>query len=220
MLLERARELVQDGLSFNDAVEGIRSTSVFMTHTPVADGHDVFLFYMVEKHFSDFWKELGITRERFLDLGTHEGAFNMTALALRMSGFRNAVSELNGRVARRMWHVVCPEERAPIVAITNGVHVPIWIAPQFCSLFARHVEPDWVDRHDDTAIWDRVVDIPDDQIWRAHLHLKRKFLAFVRARAKTRWSEHKVSPVQVVAMGTLLDSDALTIGVRPALHRL
>src|SRR5205085_2210011 len=131
MLLERARELVQEGLSFKEAAEQVRSTSIFTTHTPVPAGHDAFPLHMMEKHFAGYWDELKITKQEFMDLGRFGDSFNMTVLALRMTKWRNGVSHLHGRVTRRMWQVVWPElkeDQVPITSVTNGVHAPTWIA--------------------------------------------------------------------------------------------
>ena len=215
MLLERVREFVQQGQTFEEAAEQIRATSLFTTHTPVPAGHDAFPFHMMEKHFAGYWDDLGLTKQEFLELGKFGDSFNMTVLALRMTGWRNAVSHLHGRVTRRMWQVVwpnLPEDQVPITSVTNGVHAPTWIAPELSLLFDRHLGPEWVDRHDDISFWNRVMDIPEEEIWNVHLLLKRKFLTFAREKARERWSLDRVDPRQVIAMGTLLDPDALTIG--------
>jgi len=170
---------------------------------------------MMEKHFAGYWDELGLTKQQFMDIGKFGDSFNMTVLALRMAGWRNGVSHLHGRVTRRMWQVVWPdftEDKVPITSVTNGVHAPTWIAPELGLLFDRYVGPEWVDKHDDISFWNRVMDIPDEEFWNVHLFLKRKFLAFARERARARWTEDHVDPRQVIAMGTLLDPDALTIG--------
>jgi starch phosphorylase len=215
MLLERARELVQSGQKFEEAAEQVRSSSIFTTHTPVPAGHDAFPLHMMEKHFAGYWEELGISKQEFMDLGKFGDSFNMTVLALRMAGWRNGVSHLHGRVTRRMWQVVwpnLPEDQVPITSVTNGVHAPTWIAPELGLLFDRYLGPEWVEKHDDISFWNRVMDIPDEEFWNVHLFLKRKFLAFARERARARWVEDRVDPRQVIAMGTLLDPDALTIG--------
>ncbi|HZI50801.1 MAG TPA: alpha-glucan family phosphorylase [Terriglobia bacterium] len=214
MILERIRERVLSGQKFKEAAEEIQSTTVFTTHTPVAAGHDAFPFEMMDRHFNGYWDELGLTRKEFMDLGAYEGSFNMTVLALRMARWRNGVSELHGRVTRRMWRNIWPnqEDSIPISHVTNGVHAPTWIASELAQLFDRHLGQEWVDRHDDVSFWNRVVDIPDEEFWNVHLNLKRKLLAFARERARRRWSVDRVDPRQVIAMGTLLEPDALTIG--------
>ena len=197
MLLERTRELVQQGQTFEEAAEQIRATSLFTTHTPVPAGHDAFPLHMMEKHFAGFWDDLAITKQEFMELGRFGDSFNMTVLALRMCGWRNAVSHLHGRVTRRMWQVVwpdLPEDNIPITSVTNGVHAPTWIAQELSLLFDRYLGPEWVDRHDDISFWNRVMEIPDEEIWNVHLFLKRKFLTFARERARDRWSKDRRSP--------------------------
>ncbi len=215
MLLERARELGQEGLSFEEAAEQVRCASIFTTHTPVPAGHDAFPFHMMEKHFAGYWDELKLTRQEFMDLGKFGDSFNMTVLAMKLSKGRNGVSHLHGRVTRRMWQVVWPdsrEDQVPITSVTNGVHAATWIASELGELFDRYLGPEWVEKHDDVPFWNRITDIPDEELWEVHQFLKRKMLTFARERARMRWSEDRVDSRQVIAMGTLLDPDALTIG--------
>jgi starch phosphorylase len=215
LMLERVRELVAAGLKFEEAAEQVRATTIFTTHTPVPAGHDTFPFQMMENHFAGYWDELGLTKDEFIGLGASGDSFNMTVLALRIAGRRNGVSQVHGKVTRRMFKEVWPdvsEDDVPITSVTNGVHAPTWIASELGQLFERHLGPEWVDRHDDTAFWNRVMEIPDEEFWNVHQHLKRKLLAFARERARTRWTDDHVDARQVVAMGTLLDPDALTIG--------
>lgn len=218
LVLERARELVEAGHSFAEAREQVEATTLFTTHTPVAAGHDVFHYHLIEKYFQDYWPQLGLTREEFLELGHHENdrhGFNMTALALRMCGRRNAVSELHGRVSRRMWQPLWPEReehQVPIDHVTNGIHTPSWIGGAMHRLYRRHLSPDWVERHDDPALWERILDVPDASLWDAHVHLKGKLMTFMRERSRTRRMEGAMTPEQVLCSGVFLDPDALTIG--------
>ncbi|MEA3376947.1 MAG: alpha-glucan family phosphorylase [Chloroflexota bacterium] len=218
LVLERARELVEAGCSFEEAQEQVRATTLFTTHTPVAAGHDVFHYHLIEKYFHNYWTDLGLSREAFLELGHHENnrhGFNMTALAMRMCGRHNAVSELHGEVSRRMWQSLWPEkeeDEIPIDHVTNGIHVPSWIGGAMHRLYRRHVSPDWVDRHDDPMLWERIMDVPDEELWNAHVHLKGKLMTFMRERSRTRRIEGAMTPEQVLCSGTFLDPDALTIG--------
>src|SRR5438309_3092252 len=215
MLLERVREFVRQGQTFEEAAEQVRATSLFTTHTPVPAGHDAFPLHMMEKHFAGYWDDLGLTKQEFMELGKFGDSFNMTVLALRMTGWRNAVSHLHGRVTRRMWQIVWPtlsEDQVPITSVTNGVHAPTWIAPELSLLFDRPLGPACVDRHDDIAFWNRVMEIPDEEMWNVHSLLKRKFLTFAREKARDRWSLDRVDHRQVIAMGPWLDPGALTIG--------
>ncbi len=213
--LERIREQVEAGLSFDEAKEAVRATTVFTTHTPVPAGHDVFSFHMVEKYFHSYWPRLGLSREQFLELGSHEGGFNMTALALRMCGRSNAVSALHGEVTRRMWQSLWPGvevERVPIHHVTNGIHVPSWVGEAMYKVYRKYLGSDWIERHDDPVLWERIFDVPDEELWAAHLCLKRKMMSLIRERARQRRMENHLNAEQILCSGTFLDPDALIIG--------
>jgi len=218
LVLERARELVEAGQSFDEARQAVRATAVFTTHTPVPAGHDVFPFHLVEKYFHAYWPRLGLSREQFLELGSHAGdrqGFNMTVLALRMCGQCNAVSRLHGEVSRRMWQSAWPDrpvDEVPISYITNGIHVPAWIGEAMNKIYRKYLGPDWIKQHDDTALWERILDVPDEELWAAHLHLKRKLMTLIRERARRQRIEGLVNPEQVLCAGPFLDPDALIIG--------
>jgi len=217
-LLERARELVAAGLTFEAAAERIRATTVFTSHTPVPAGHDVFGPDQMDRYFGHFWPQLGLDREQFLALGRHEASgdgFNLTALSLRLAGHRNAVSERHGEITRAMWHDLWPgvePARVPIGSVTNGVHLPTWIAPRVQALLDRHLPPDWRDRQQEPATWEPVRRIPDQELWAVHLAAKADLLEFLRERARRRWGEGGFDPGQVVAAGPFLDPDVLTVG--------
>jgi starch phosphorylase len=219
MTLERLREYVNQGMDFEEAVEHVRASTIFTTHTPVPAGHDVFPFNMVEKYFQNFWSQLGIDRDAFLALGSYDNGygvnFNMTALALRLSGRANGVSELHGRVSRRMWLGLWSEkepEEVPIGDVTNGVHLPSWTGEAMHRTYRRYVSPDWMERQDDPSIWTRIEDVPDKVIWDAHTHLKRKLFATMRGRARDQRIIQATPPDQLLASGIFLDPDALVIG--------
>lgn len=219
LLLELIREKVTAGSSFADAMQQVQQQTVFTTHTPVPAGHDAFGFHMIEQYFRGFWEELGISREQFLNLGGHQEewgiAFNMTVLALRLSGQANGVSKLHGEVSRRMWQEVWPERSVhdvPITSITNGIHVPSWISSEMNQLFAKYLGPDWRERHDDPVIWERMVDVPDEDLWQIHLHMKRKMISFFQEYVRRNWINGRHDPTQILTGGTLLEPTALTIG--------
>jgi starch phosphorylase len=199
-------------------MENVRKTSVFTTHTPVPAGHDVFSSHLMEEYFENFWPSLGMSHKSFFDLGRHTGTedsgFNMTILSLKAAGQHNAVSQLHGKVSRRMWYGLwpdCNEENCPISYITNGVHVPTWIAMENRDLFSKYIDKDWIDHHDDPEIWKRIDDIPDEELWRTHQILKRKLFHIILERAQQRWARGEATPQQILALGSLLDHDALTI---------
>ena len=219
LVLERAREMLQEGASFAEASEAIRADTVFTTHTPVAAGHDEFPFQLMDEYFFQFREQLGLDREEFLSLARHDQpwgpTFSMTILALRMSGQHNGVSKLHGEVSRKMWSFLWPEKPAsetPISHITNGIHTPTWLAPELLQLYDRYLQPDWIERIDDPQTWAGIKDIPDELLWNTHQHLKRKLLDFIRRGRQEEWSHRESSSSQILASGTLLDPDILTIG--------
>jgi starch phosphorylase len=218
-LLERVRERVEEGMSFEKAAEQVRNTSIFTTHTPVTAGHDVFPFHLIDKYFGNYCQLIGLNREDFLHLGINPkepaAGFNMTAFSLRMSNYHNGVSKRHGEVARRMWNILWPdkkEEEVPIDSITNGIHVPTWIEPKIELLFNKYLGTNWLEEHDNPITWELVDDIPDQELWQVHYWLKMKLINFIRERARQRWVEDESSLMNVVAGGTLLDPLALTIG--------
>ncbi|MCB2180881.1 MAG: alpha-glucan family phosphorylase [Desulfobulbaceae bacterium] len=218
-LLERIRDRLEDGLSLDESLEKVRKTTVFTTHTPVPAGHDIFPYTLMEKYFHPFWNSLGIDRETFFQLGMHpdepDKGFNMTAFALRLSGYKNGVSRKHGEVANRMWQSLWPDrsaEEGPIEFVTNGVHVPTWIEPKLELLFNKYLGSDWLENHDDPYLWEMIDEIPDKELWQTHMWLKIKLLDAIREKARQRWAEDRISPSQAVTGGTLLDPSVLTIG--------
>ena len=217
--LQRIWDHIEQGATFDSALEQVRATTVFTTHTPVPAGHDAFPFQLVETHMAGAWGSLGEYRERFMALGSHDNGigpqFNMTALAMRTASGINAVSQLHGDVTRRMWTSIWPgvkPESLPIKAITNGVHASTWVAAPMGKLFDESFGTEWRDRLDEPEFWDRVLDIPDEALWKIRLAMKAELFRFIQDRARERWTKDKVSAAQVVAAGTLLDQSALTIG--------
>lgn len=218
-LLEGIRDLVQAGMSYEKAQHRVKATTVFTTHTPVPAGHDIFPFQLMEKYFHSYWPSLGLDHDSFLQLGIHpkepHTGFNMTAFALRMSGYCNGVSKRHAEVARRMWHSLWPdlaEEKVPIDHVTNGIHVPTWIEPKMELLFNKYLGPNWLEDHANPVIWELIDNIPDEELWKTHYWLKIKLIDAVRERSRHQWAEMHVNPSIVLAGGTLLDPSILTLG--------
>jgi len=219
MMIERTLEEMSKGASFDEAMNRVRATTVFTTHTPVPAGHDVFPIEWVEKYLKGYWESMGIDRETFLQLGRRDDSrvqtFDMTALALRMANHRCAVSQLHGKVTRKMWHVLWPqitEEQVPISHITNGIHVPTWVAPEIKLLYERYLGREWLEEQDDIRLWEHASDIPDSELWAIRQQLKRKMVRAIRERMRSRWLKDDVPWKQIMALGVLLDSEVLTIG--------
>jgi len=218
-VLERLSEGLALGQSFETALKIVQDSTVFTTHTPVAAGHDAFPSQMVEVQLAGLWGAFRENRADVLELGRYDngngGLFNMTALALRTSGGINAVSQLHGEVTRQMWTPIWsshPGGVQPIKVVTNGIHVPSWIAYDLVKLFERHLGKDWLDHHDEADFWQSIFAIPDEELWAVRQELRRYLIAFMRERARELWADEKVNASTIVAAGTLLDPTALTIG--------
>jgi starch phosphorylase len=220
LTIERVRELMKEGATFEAASEIVRTSSVFTTHTPVPAGNDEFPLWLIDKYFPYIWQELGLSRDQFIDIARNTktwggDTFSMPILAMRLANQRNAVSELHGEVSRKMWHFLWPdrrEEEVPISYITNGVHTGTWLARRMRVLFDRYMGPDWLEKIDDHAIWDGIENIPDNELWVVRRHLKRKLVAYIMERSRRNWIKTTIHPVQIIAGGVLLDPYALTIG--------
>ncbi|MDD5628434.1 MAG: alpha-glucan family phosphorylase [Elusimicrobia bacterium] len=217
MFLEKIREQVAAGKSFEAAAKDVASRSVFTTHTPVEAGHDVFSEGLVAEYFGKYWGELGLDQEKFLELGRVPGqaGWNMTALALKLSGQRNGVSKRHGIVSRHMWTKLWPErkeEDVPIGHVTNGVHLPTWLQQDLGWTFFEHLGRDWPEKQDDPSVWAQVAGIPDEELWRAHMRNKGELLKLLLDRARDRWISRNAEASQVLTQGALLSDQALTIG--------
>jgi starch phosphorylase len=217
--LQRIREIIEQGRSFDDALEDVKRSTVFTTHTPVPAGHDAFPFQLVEKHLASTWGEIGQHRQSFLALGEYDNGsgsqFNMTALALRTAAFVNGVSALHGEVTRSMWRPMWPDtpaDQIPVRSITNGVHVPTWMGGPVFALLDHHFGPGWLDHVDDTELWERLNDIPDAEIWQMRQALRNDLFSFIRERMRSRFSEEHVGQSRIVSAGAMLDPEALTLG--------
>jgi starch phosphorylase len=219
LTLERARELVDAGETFESAIEKTRGQNIFTTHTPVPAGNDEFPLWLMDKYLAAIWPQLGLNREQFYDLARHQQphgeTFSMGVLALRSSKGRNAVSELHGHVSRDMWHFLWSDKKVedvPITHVTNGVHTANWMARRLRMLLDLHLGRNWLDRLDDSNLWDKLDTLPNEALWEVRQHLKRKLDFYLRERVRDRWTAGGFHPVQVVSAGLLLNPYVLTIG--------
>lgn len=219
MGLELLRKLVQEkGIPFYQAKEVVASAVTFTTHTPVPAGNDVFPIQMIDKYFNNFSGALGISRHEFLDLGlkvSENQNFNMTVLAMSISGWRNGVSELHGAVTRNifgnLWSGI-PEDEVPITHITNGIHTLTWLSPNFKYLYDKYFEKDWQKRLYEKSVWENIDNVPDEELWKIHYALKIKMISFIREKLKEQRTQNGESIESIKQADFLLDPDALTIG--------
>jgi glycogen phosphorylase len=186
----------------------------------VPAGHDRFHADLIEEHLGPLRDQLGLSHERLMSYGRentadHNEPFCMTVLGLKLARRVNAVSSLHGEVSRAMWKVLFPgrsEDAVPIGHITNGVHVPSWLAPQMCRLYDRHLGTGWQRKGGEARTWEEIENVDDGELWETHLSLKAQLLEFVRRRAweqaKRRNEAHEV----LSRLSKVLSQDALTIG--------
>jgi starch phosphorylase len=219
--LERARILMKSSnLSFPEALEVVRGSGVFTTHTPVPAGIDVFPPDVVERHFAELREQLGLSREALLDLGrVHPGRpdepFNMAVLAIRTSSQVNGVSRLHGKVSREMWREMwasVPVDEIPIAHVTNGIHPQSWISEDMRELYDRYLGPRWTEEPGDTRVWQRADQIPGEELWRTHERRRERLVAFARRRLAEHLRQRGASRVEVAQAEEILDPKALTIG--------
>jgi starch phosphorylase len=204
--IERIRELrASRQMSLEEARLVARAGVVFTTHTPIAAGSDIFDAGLVWDLLGPYLAQVGISFDRFMDLGRQRPGdprerFTTTYAALRLADQSVGVSRLHGAVSRRLWKDAwrgLPETQVPIASVTNGVHMPSWVAPEIADVLNRFVGPDWWDLDPGDGRWHAVYEVPASELWAIHRELKARLLELVRERAET---PHE------------LDADALTIG--------
>jgi glycogen phosphorylase len=218
---ERIRELREvAGLSFNEAVEFVRVSSVFTTHTPVPAGIDTFHPDLVRAYLDGFARAMGLSINVLLGFGrldprNKDEEFSMAVLALRLSNWNNGVSRLHGKVSRKMFQRIwsrTPEEDLPISHVTNGVHIPSFVSKGMAEHFDRYLSPRWIEDPDNVKIWERVNKIPDTEIWRTHERGRERLVAFTRMRLRKQLAKRGASDRELAFADDVLNTEALTIG--------
>ncbi len=221
LLLEVIKDIMEEKqVSFAIAREIATAKTVFTTHTPVPAGNDIFPLDLVEKYFKTFWPKLGLTREEFLKLGMKpcdhlEPGFNMGILALKIAGKKNGVSKLHGEVSRELFGDVWPNisaDESPITHITNGIHTCSWLAPNLKELYNKYLTPYWQDEIYDDETWKKIADIPNNELWKAHVDRKIKLLNLVKENVTNRLKSAGVGYDEIKDIISKLNPNALTIG--------
>ena len=221
LILEIIKDIMEERkVSFEVAREIATSQTVFTTHTPVPAGNDIFPLDLVEKYFKNFWSRLGLDREAFMKLGMKpcdnlELGFNMGILALKVAGKKNGVSKLHGEVSRELFGDVWPHisaDESPITHITNGIHTCSWLAPNLKELYNKYLTPYWQDTIYDDETWKKIADIPNDELWKAHVERKVKLLHLLKENLTKRLKAAGVGYDDIKFALSKLDPNALTIG--------
>jgi starch phosphorylase len=214
------QRMADDGLTFDEALREVARHTVFTTHTPVPAGHDRFDAALIEEHLGPLRDKLELSPSQLMGLGRvepqneHE-TFCMTVIGLKLSRRANAVSSLHGYVSRRMWSNLWPwrvEEEIPIGHITNGVHVPTWLAYPMHQLYDRNLGSDWQERIGDPKVWQNIYNVDPGELWETHNALKSRLLDFVRRRLSRQSRRRQEDEAVVESARTALDPNALTIG--------
>ncbi len=221
LVLELIKDIMAEKkVSFNIAKDIVSAKTVFTTHTPVPAGNDIFPITLVETYFKDYWKSLGITKEEFLGLGMkpkeeNRTTFNMGILALKVAGKKNGVSKLHGAVSRELFGDVWPEitpNEAPITYVTNGIHTCTWLAPNLKELYNKYLTPYWQDKIYLDETWEKINNIPDEELWNNHQVRKQKLLKLVNENITKRLRNSGMHYDQIKEITSKLNPNALTIG--------
>ncbi|MFW5867377.1 MAG: alpha-glucan family phosphorylase [Armatimonadota bacterium] len=220
LTLERIRQaMTEHDLSFAEASEATRVGNIFTTHTPVVAGHDRFPRSLIERYFSRYHPQLGLTMDQFMQIGAGRAGtcdhFSMTVLALRFSAWRNGVSKLHGEVSRKTWAHEwpgLPVDEVPIDSITNGIHTRSVISDDMASLFDRYLGKEWRTEPGDQSIWERVTEIPEAELWRAHERRRERLVAVARRRLHAQLQHRGAGQTALGRAREAPDPEALTIG--------
>ena len=221
LTLELIKNIMEEKeISFEIARDIATSKTVFTTHTPVPAGNDMFPLDLMDQYFKNFWPKLGLTREEFMKLGMKPSTeldpmFNMGILALKIAGKKNGVSKLHGAVSRELfgdvWPNIAPNE-SPIGYVTNGIHTCSWLAPNLKELYNKYLIPFWQDNLYQDTVWNRIEDIPDQELWDAHIERKKKLIEHVKQNITNRLKSGGVGYEEIKEITSKLNPKALTIG--------
>jgi len=220
LALERIRQVMQEKkLNFYQAKEITSSSHIFTTHTPVPAGLERFGFDLIDEHFTDYYRSLGLSRDEFLNLGRENMGsyelFSMAVLALNLSAGSNGVAKLHGEVSRHMWQWLypnVPEHEVPVSSITNGIHVQTWVSREMATLLDRYLDPAWRDEENRPDVWAKVDSIPDAELWRTHERRRERLVAFTRSRLRKQLEHRGAAMSEIESADEVLNPDALTIG--------
>ena len=217
-LFERVRSFMEnDQLSLDEAIEKVKKTSVFTTHTPLQAATDVYDFDMISASFKDYWEALGMDKEQFMNFGLNpdnpNAGFNMTIFGLNMCQHRNAVSQKHQAVAAKIWSHVLPKTPQPAIDyVTNGVHLPTWLNDDLSELLNDSLGEKWQLVQDKQDLWGFIQEIDDQILWDISQKNKTLMVNFIRERVRMKYADEGVDPTVAMAEGVLLDPDILTIG--------
>lgn len=218
--LQRLCDYVKSGLNFNQAMELVRASSLYTVHTPVPAGHDYFDESLFGKYMGGYPSMLGITWDEFIGMGRqnpddHSEQFCMSVFACNTCQEINGVSKLHGWVSQKMfspiWRGYYPEENH-VGYVTNGVHFPTWTAPEWQKLYAKYFDKNFLNDQSNESIWHGIYDVPDEEIWKTRMILKKNLVDYIRKKFTETWLKNQGDPARVVSLLDRINPNALMIG--------
>lgn len=221
LIIELIKNIMKEKqISFDMAKDIVSSKTVFTTHTPVPAGNDIFPLELVEKYFKDYWERLGISKEEFFKMGMEpnpkpNSGFNMGILALKVAGKKNGVSKLHGAVSRELFSDVWPEiapDESPITYVTNGIHTCSWLSPNLKELYNKYLMPYWQDHIYENSTWEKIAEIPNEELWNAHMQRKQKLMEKAKQNILERLKRSGYRYEEINEITSKLNPNALTIG--------
>ena len=218
--LQRLIDYIKEGLSFNEALELVRASSLYTVHTPVPAGHDYFDESLFGKYMGGYPSMLGITWDEFIGMGRtnpddHSERFCMSTFACNTCQEVNGVSKLHGWVSQRMfapiWKGYYPEE-SHVGYVTNGVHFPTWTATEWRKLYAKYFDKNYIYDQSNESLWHNIYNVPDAEIWETRMALKKKLVDYIREKFAATWLKNQGDPSRVVTLLESITPNALYIG--------
>ena len=218
--LQRLIDYIKEGLSFNEALELVRASSLYTVHTPVPAGHDYFDESLFGKYMGGYPSMLGITWDEFIGMGRtnpddHSERFCMSTFACNTCQEVNGVSKLHGWVSQRMfapiWKGYYPEE-SHVGYVTNGVHFPTWTAAEWRKLYAKYFDKNYIYDQSNESLWHAIYNVPDAEIWETRMALKKKLVDYIREKFAATWLKNQGDPSRVVTLLESITPNALYIG--------
>ena len=218
--IQRLLDYVQEGLSFNQALELVRASSLYTVHTPVPAGHDYFDEGLFSKYMSGYASVLGISWDELIGMGRqnpddHSERFCMSTFACNTCQEVNGVSWLHGKVSQQMfaniWKGYFPEE-SHVGYVTNGVHFPTWASTSWQRLYRKHFDKDFMKDQSNESIWEAIFDVSDEEIWKNRMELKTKLIHYIREKFRDSWLKNQGDPSRVISLMDKINPNALLIG--------
>lgn len=218
--VQRLCDYVAQGMNFNEAIELVRTSSLYTVHTPVPAGHDYFDEGLFGKYMSGYPQRLGITWNEFMDMGRNNPGdsgerFCMSVFACNTSQEVNGVSMLHGKVSQEMfapiWKGYFPEE-IHVGYVTNGVHMPTWTASEWKAIYQKYFDASWDSDQSNESIWNAINKVSDEEVWNTRIALKHKLIEYIRLQFKENWLKNQGDPARIVSLLEKINPDALTIG--------